>query len=68
MKTLDLENYLKNKALTIGATCRWTFLHGKAMPSNKKTLHLTMITSESIEHNEGWHTIQSELTLYDLFC
>lgn len=32
-----------------------------------KTLHLTMITSEGLEHNEGWHSIQSELTLDDLF-
>ncbi len=25
-----------------------------------KVIHLTMVTTEGIEHNEGWQSIQSE--------
>lgn len=39
----------------------------RSLTSTDKALHLTMITSEGLEHNEGWHSIQSELTLDDLF-
>ena len=39
----------------------------RTLTSTDKTLHLTMITSDGIEHNEGWHYIQNELTLDDLF-
>lgn len=39
----------------------------RSLTSTDKALHLTMITSEGLEHNEGWHSIQNELTLDDLF-
>jgi len=38
-----------------------------SMTSTSKSIHLTMITAEGVEHNEGWQNIQSEVTLSDLF-
>lgn len=39
----------------------------KELTGTDKSIHLTMITSEGVEHNEGWQTIQSEVVLDDLF-
>ena len=39
----------------------------KELTGTDKSIHLTMITSEGVEHNEGWQTIQSEIVLDDLF-
>lgn len=39
----------------------------KQVTGTKKTLHLTMITSYSLEHNAGWQNIQNEVVLDDLF-
>jgi len=33
----------------------------------KKTIHITMITTYGVKHNEYWNTIQSEVLLDDLF-
>ena len=33
----------------------------------KKSVHITMITTYGVKHNEYWHHIQSELLLDDLF-
>ena len=38
-----------------------------ALTETTKSVHLTMITAAGVEHNEAWHTIQSEVTLDDLF-
>ena len=39
----------------------------RELTGTDKSIHLTMITSGGIEHNEGWQTIQSEVVLDDLF-
>lgn len=39
----------------------------RVLTGTDKSIHLTMITSEGLEHNEGWQSIQSEVTLNDLF-
>lgn len=39
----------------------------KKRTGTDKSVHLTMVTSEGVEHNEGWQSIQSEVTLDDLF-
>lgn len=39
----------------------------RSLTSTDKALNLTMITADGLEHNEGWHTVQNELTLDDLF-
>lgn len=33
----------------------------------KKAIHLTMITTYGVKHNEYWNNIQSEVTMNDLF-
>ena len=33
----------------------------------KKAVHVTMVTTYGLEHNEHWGDIQSEVTLEDLF-
>ncbi len=38
-----------------------------SLTGTNKSIHLTMITAEGVEHNEGWNSIQSEVTLDDLF-
>jgi len=35
--------------------------------NTRKTLHLTMITTYGVKHNEYWNNIQSEVTMSDLF-
>jgi len=40
----------------------------RALTNTKKSIHLTMITANGLEQNEGWQTIQSEITLDDLFA
>jgi hypothetical protein len=35
--------------------------------STKKSVHITMITTYGVKHNEYWNNIQSELLLEDLF-
>lgn len=39
----------------------------KELTGTEKSIHLTMITSGGVEHNEGWQSIQSEIVLNDLF-
>ena len=39
----------------------------RALTGTRKALHLTMITSCGLEHTAGWHAIQSEVTLAQLF-
>ena len=39
----------------------------KVLTGTDKSIHLTMITSDGVEHNEGWQSIQSEVVLDDLF-
>lgn len=39
----------------------------RILSETDKSIHLTMITSEGVEHNEGWQSIQSEVMLEDLF-
>lgn len=39
----------------------------KVLTGTDKSIHLTMVTTEGIEHNEGWQNIQSEVLLDDLF-
>lgn len=39
----------------------------RMLSETDKSIHLTMITSEGVEHNEGWQSIQSEVVLEDLF-
>lgn len=34
----------------------------------RKTLHITMITTYGLKHNEYWGNIQSEVTMEDLFA
>jgi AAA+ ATPase superfamily predicted ATPase len=34
----------------------------------KKSVHITMITTYGVKHNEYWNNIQSEVLLDDLFC
>ena len=36
--------------------------------NTKKAVHLTMLTTYGVEHNEYWGNIQSEVTLDDLFA
>ncbi|MDR2621914.1 MAG: hypothetical protein LBC48_04950 [Dysgonamonadaceae bacterium] len=33
----------------------------------RKTVHITMITTYGVKHNEYWNNIQSEVKLDDLF-
>lgn len=40
----------------------------RILSDTDKSIHLTMITSDGVEHNEGWNSIQSEVTLEDLFA
>ena len=40
----------------------------KVLTGTDRSIHLTMITSEGVEHNEGWQNIQSEVMLEDLFA
>lgn len=39
----------------------------KVLAGTYKSIHLTMITSNGVERNEGWQSIQSEVVLDDLF-
>lgn len=39
----------------------------RLLTNSKKTLNLTMITSNGLEHNERWNAIQNEIVLDDLF-
>ena len=39
----------------------------KQQTGTEKSIHLTMVTLEGVEHNEGWQSIQSEVVLDDLF-
>lgn len=39
----------------------------KVLTGTGKSIHLTMVTSDGVEHNEGWQSIQSEVMLDDLF-
>lgn len=39
----------------------------RILTGTEKSIHLTMITSEGVSHNEGWNNIQNEVTLEDLF-
>ena len=34
----------------------------------RKAVHITMITTYGVKHNEYWNNIQSEITMNDLFC
>jgi len=38
-----------------------------SLTGTNKSIHLTMISAEGLDHNEGWNSIQSEVTLNDLF-
>ena len=39
----------------------------KAKTGTSKSLFLTMISTEGVEHNAGWQNLQNEVTLDDLF-
>lgn len=39
----------------------------RVLTGTDKSVHLTMVTAEGVEHNEGWQNIQNEVTLDDLF-
>ncbi|GHV10121.1 hypothetical protein FACS1894162_2710 [Bacteroidia bacterium] len=39
----------------------------KSETKTRKTMHITMITTYGIKHNEYWNNIQSEVTVNDLF-
>lgn len=39
----------------------------RVLTGTGKSIHLTMITAMGLAHNEGWQSIQSEVTLEDLF-
>jgi len=43
----------------------WTFAEET---HTKKAIHITMITTYGIKHNEYWGNVQSEVTLNDLFA
>ena len=54
--TKEYDRNLRNK--------RSTF---RGETKTRKTLHITMITTYGVKHNEYWGNIQSEVTMKDLF-
>ncbi len=40
----------------------------KAVTGTRKSVHLTMVTTEGVERNSYWNDVQSEVTLDDLFA
>ena len=54
--TKDYDKDLRNKV--------WTFVE---KTRTKKSVHITMLTTYGIKHNEYWGNIQSEVLLDDLF-
>jgi AAA+ ATPase superfamily predicted ATPase len=54
--TKEYDKKLQNKI--------WTFAEET---NTKKSLHITMITTYGLKHNEYWNNIQSEVVLDDLF-
>ena len=40
----------------------------KMVTGTKKAVHLTMVTTEGVEHNSYWNDIKTEVTLDDLFA
>ena len=55
--TKDYDKHLQNKV--------WTFAEET---HTKKAVHITMISTYGVTHNEYWNNIQSEITLNDLFA
>jgi hypothetical protein len=55
--TKSYDENLRNK--------RGTFIEDS---KTKKTVHITMITTYGVKHNEYWSSIQSEVLLDELFC
>jgi len=49
------ENLRNKKATFVGET------------KTRKAVHITMITTYGVKHNEYWNNIQSEATMNDLF-
>ena len=39
----------------------------RVLSKTQKALHLTFVTSRGLVHNSYWNTVQSEVTLDDLF-
>jgi len=40
----------------------------RAQTKTKKAIHITLITTYGVRHNEYWGNIQSEVTMIDLFA
>lgn len=71
-KTINLcEIKFKNGKFSISADYAQRMKERKedfrALTNTKKSIHLTMITANGLEQNEGWQIIQSEIILDDLF-
>ena len=55
---------------SVSLQLRFHLLHafeGRGFQGTDRSIRLTMVTTEGIEHNEGWQSIQSEVLLDDLF-
>ena len=40
----------------------------RSQTKTKNAIHITLITTYGVKHNEYWSNIQSEVTLFDLFA
>ena len=71
-KTINLcEMKFSKKAITIYKEYQRKLLNKidciQEYTNYKKTIILTMVTTEGVEHNGYWNTVQKEVTMNDLF-